>query len=574
MAYEAAAAQHQAALAGAYPELEAPFAQLGRVRAELARRALSDPIRGETPSQHERRLRELEEEREQLERHLATQVPEIELQRRLRAADRAAIARALPAGGMLVEYLRFQPYPFEAAREERRWEPERYLAFTMPAGEPERVRMIDLGAAGTIDGLIARFRWMIAGEELPHDMAASALVAAPEDPCRGLYSRLFVPLLELTVNGNGHHSTPHFVIAPDGELCRLPFEALLSPEGRFVIEDHLISYVTVRRDVVRFGDQPVASSGAVIVADPDYDLGAALTGTEASAALWDSTGDAPTAVAGVGRGVGEQRHTNSLRHLQAEAKGFGPLSGTRAEGEAVQRLLREGGIDVASFWMKEQALEGRFKAVHRPVILHLATHGFFLPDSNRAAREQLPELWGTRRDGMGALAQALGGQRYVESPLVRSGLVFAGVNTVLAQKPVPEEVEDGFVNGMDVLTMDLLGTELMTLSACDTGMGDSRRGEGVMGLRRACTLAGARTLVMSLWGVPDDETQRLMTRFYTHLLAGMGKAAALCQAQLDLIKHLRVSRGDADPYFWAAFICQGDPAPLQVGASPLVDSAP
>ena len=106
--------------------------------------------------------------------------------------------------------------------------------------------------------------------------------------------------------------------------------------------------------------------------------------------------------------------------------------------------------------------------------------------------------------------------------------------------------------------MDLLDTELVVLSACNTGLGEIRTGEGVFGLRRAFVLAGAKTLVMSLWKVPDEQTQELMIDFYRRLTTGEGRAEALRHAQLAMkARH-------PDPYYWGAFICQGDPAPLNL----------
>lgn len=107
-------------------------------------------------------------------------------------------------------------------------------------------------------------------------------------------------------------------------------------------------------------------------------------------------------------------------------------------------------------------------------------------------------------------------------------------------------------------TLDLADTELVVLSACMTGLGQVQPGEGVFGLRRSFALAGARTLVVSLWQVPDQETQDLMIAFYRYLLEGEGRAEALRHAQLDL------KRRGLQPLAWGAFICQGDPGPLQI----------
>jgi CHAT domain-containing protein len=150
----------------------------------------------------------------------------------------------------------------------------------------------------------------------------------------------------------------------------------------------------------------------------------------------------------------------------------------------------------------------------------------------------------------------LAGARF-ENPLLRSGVLLAGFNTWRSGGELPEAAEDGMLTAEDVTGMDLLDTELVVLSACETGLGQIRVGEGVFGLRRAFAVAGARTLVMSLWKVPDEQTQELMADFYQRILSGEGRAEALRQAQLALrAKH-------PDPYFWGAFICQGDPSALQ-----------
>jgi CHAT domain-containing protein len=144
----------------------------------------------------------------------------------------------------------------------------------------------------------------------------------------------------------------------------------------------------------------------------------------------------------------------------------------------------------------------------------------------------------------------------MKNPMLRSGLALAGANTWLNAGNLPEEAEDGLLTAEDVTGLDLLATELVVLSACETGLGHVHVGEGVFGLRRAFVLAGAKTLVMSLWRVPDEPTRELMEAFYTRLLAGQGRAEALREAQLAMKAKY------PDPFYWGAFICQGDPGPL------------
>jgi CHAT domain-containing protein len=173
-------------------------------------------------------------------------------------------------------------------------------------------------------------------------------------------------------------------------------------------------------------------------------------------------------------------------------------------------------------------------------VLHLASHGFFLtPQPGRATAD---------RDLLSRLADQ------VENPLLRSGLAMAGINSWNKGLPLPAAAENGILTGEDVSGLDLTATELVVLSACETGLGAVEVGEGVFGLRRAFMLAGAKSLVMSLWEVPDKQTQQLMADFYANLAQGESPAIALRQAQLKL------AEAQPNPFYWGAFICQGEVA--------------
>ena len=137
--------------------------------------------------------------------------------------------------------------------------------------------------------------------------------------------------------------------------------------------------------------------------------------------------------------------------------------------------------------------------------------------------------------------------------MLRSGLVFAGVNSLSSG------TDDGVLTALEASNLDLRGTKLVVLSACETGVGEVRNGEGVFGLRRAFVVAGAETLLMSLWQVADEATKDLMTSYYTRLSKGEARAEALRQAQLQMLKDEKTKH----PFYWAAFIASGESGTLR-----------
>jgi tetratricopeptide (TPR) repeat protein len=567
IAAEAVAIQRDGVLGGKYAALEPKLRSLAALRMRIARQTLAGPGRDSLEA-HQRVLAAWNAQRVRLEIELAREIPETDLEQKLRSADHRRVALGLPQGACLVEFVRFNPRNFHAlpAQGEPSWKPARYVAFVLLAGEPDGVQMIDLGEADPIDRLIADFRAGITAE-------------AETDDCRDMTK-------QVNHAGSSSHSdvgsalriavfdrvAPAFrgrsrlLIAPDGDLTRLPFEVLAIAGGRCLIDDYQISYLSCGRDVLRFGVGTTGRPGhPLVVADPDFDLdsgsGPPLSGIHPSQTASEPKCGDGTRLSAWDREAPSARPPQPLtpthlfrsasrlrRDLRAGAFHFGRLPGTRAEGQAIADLLG------FSLWLDDVALEGLLKAVCRsPRILHLATHGFFLADIR-------PELgWESLKLGAAFLSadgRSLRAEPLPEDPMLRSGLALAGANTWLRGGNPPEEAEDGLLTAEDVTGLDLLDTELVVLSACETGLGQVHVGEGVFGLRRAFVLAGARTLVMSMWKVPDEPTRELMEDFYGRLLAGQGRAEALRQAQLTMKAKY------PNPFYWGAFICQGDPSPL------------
>jgi CHAT domain-containing protein/tetratricopeptide (TPR) repeat protein len=543
IAADASAVQHEVVLKGRYPHLGEMFQRLVQLGRQIAQKTLDglDPKPGwrewsehkDELDSHYLQLKVWNAEKERLEQDLASQIPEMDLKRRLRAVNSRAVVLALREGTALVEFVRFDVFDFHAVptRGERRWKPARYMAFVLPAGEPDNVQMIDLGEAEPIDQMIADFRASITSDPEEGQRAMTPVddswslpandgtPAIPIRPIAGteLHQTVFDPLAK-ALGGR-----TRLLLAPDGDLTRLPFEVLpAGTDGSRLIDTYQISYLPSGRNMLRFG---AVSSGqpasALVAADPDFDLGRNATKDQDC-------------------GPSSGRQSRDLDRGQACQR----LPGTRAEGTEIARLL---GVQP---WLEREVLEAPLKAARSPVILHLATHGFFLKDQPHDPNRDFRDL-----TLIGSIDR-LAGVR-LENPLLRSGLLLAGFNTWRTGGTPPPEAEDGMLTAEDVTGFDLLDTELVVLSACGTGLGAVHVGEGVFGLRRTFAQAGAKTLVMSLWKVPDQQTRELMVDFYQRLLKGEPRAEALRQAQLAM------KRRYPHPFYWGAFICQGNPGPLQ-----------
>jgi tetratricopeptide (TPR) repeat protein/CHAT domain-containing protein len=528
---ESMALQQETLLQAKYPDLRAGLEELTSLRMDITRKSWAGP-EGDDVSTHEGWLKQQNARKESLEAEMARQIPEMNLSSKLRHADRSAVSMALPADMTLIEFVRFDVFDFRAVpiHDQPRWNPAHYMAFVLPARAPDRLQMIDLGEAGPIDQLIASFRSAITGED--EGDRNRGLGSLPSQTPRALQITVGVALREMLFDPLsttiGNHKG--LLIAPDGDLTRLPFEVLPIGDRRCLIDDYRISYVASGRDVLRFG---AASSGKandpLVAADPDFDL---------------STGNAHHDTRS--KGIVNDRQARVSRDLDGMYPRFERLPGTRLEGEQIARLLN------VEPRVAGEALESHLKTLHSPRILHLATHGFFLADQTgdpkKDQHEPQPAGWET--------VTAVSRLSRIENPLLRSGLALAGANTWLNHGPLPPEAEDGILTAEDVSGLDLLATELAVLSACETGLGEVRTGEGVFGLRRAFMLAGAKTLVLSLWKVPDKQTQELMVDFYQQILSGAARGDALREAQL------RLKEKHPEPLYWGAFICQGDPGPL------------
>jgi CHAT domain-containing protein/tetratricopeptide (TPR) repeat protein len=520
---EALVTQRNAVVRGRYPDLRSDLDELLAVTREIARLRLTGPGH-EQLERHQRTLLALEARKASIESDLARKIPEMDVNLRLRNTDQRAIASALPPGSVLLEFILFNFANFAAvpADGEPRWLPPRYAVFAIAADAPNEPHLVDLGDAVEIDQLVEAFRANVTEPQRTGRFAKPAFDRGQPMKRREyglrLRSRIIEPLLA-TLGGR-----TRMIISPDGGLTRLPFEVLPFDDSKLLIDRFAISYVAVGREILSFNTAiKLSATAPVVIADPDFDL--------------------------VGR---PSRHRErpiavSRSHkLRATRLRFARLPGTRTEGEQVASIL---GVRPL---LGSKVLKASLRTMRSPAVLHLATHGFFLANQEPRPNE------GGEVGGIGLeIAGRLKLLSALENPMLRSGLALAGANTWLDEGVLPDNAEDAILSAEDVAGLDLLATELVVLSACETGLGDVQNGEGVFGFRRAFALAGSATLIMSLWKVPDQETQELIVDFYRRLLRGEPRAEALRQAQLAMRKK------HPDPFYWGAFICQGAPGPLR-----------
>ncbi len=208
-----------------------------------------------------------------------------------------------------------------------------------------------------------------------------------------------------------------------------------------------------------------------------------------------------------------------------------PLPGTEIEVQKISELFNNANRKINKF-TQEKATEENFKNIKAPYILHIATHGYFLGD--------LSEIEGDNVFGVDV-------EKAVQNPLLRSGLLLSGASNFLNFDESQASGDNGILTAYEVKNMDFRGTDLVVMSACETGLGEVMNGEGVYGLQRSFQVAGANSIIMSLWTVDDKTTQELMVEFYTRYLQGVEKIEAFRQARLVIKEKYQ------EPYYWGAF---------------------
>jgi CHAT domain-containing protein len=440
-------------------------------------------------------------QRDQLQAELYRQNPELQLQ----LVSIAAVAKALPANGALVEFQRFEPFDGRKPKDQR-WGEAQYIALVL---KPDAtISAVPLGPAAAIDALVHK------------GLSASAQNQSDAQAHWAQLSHLVLKPLLPHLSGSRQ-----WFFSPDGELNRVPFAALPAPQqpGRPLAQAVQLRLLTTGRELVRLQQPPLAGNAALVMANPNYNRpGAKPTPTARSVSV----------------ATGPQRRSAELGSSQ-----WTPLPASEREGQQVASLLGTRLISDAA------ATTAALQRQPGPRVLHIATHGFFVADQESTPTEPLRVI----QEGSPLLRSLR-----QEDPQLRSGLVLAGAN-----QPGLDPTDDGYLTAAEALNLKLKGTELVVLSACSTGQGEIRTGEGVYGLQRSLTVAGARSTLLSLWKVDDAATADFMSRYYRRLKAGEGRADALAAVQAEFRNGTAGNGQWTEPYYWAAWQLVGDWRPVQ-----------
>jgi len=468
---------------------------------------------GEELDTYSLQLLEARKAKEDVERELATRSGLFRDLQQSRDAGYAEVVSRLEPGDVRRSFVRYQPDQLG------RHEPaDRYALVVVAAGG--QPRLVGLGRARRLDALVSMWRSeMEQGPFLPGRSPEDA-VAAADRAGRALAKAILDPWAEEVAEAR------RVFVVPDGSLHRVNLAALPFADRFLVEHDVLLHTLQTERDLLP-REATAPGSGVLALGGAEYD---ALPTGEAGAPR-------PAATDPMGAFRGSVASCPQFQSLT-----FAQLPAAREELDLVLDAWDEG---THTSLAGEGATEAAFKAAapgHR--VLHLATHAFFLGEvcgPERAARDLA-----RRREPSISVAG--------DTPLLLSGLAFAGAN----RRADAAGAEDGILTAEEVAALDLSSVEWAVLSACDTGSGVVRDSEGIMGLPRAFRVAGARTVILSLWRVEDKTTRDWMQALYRgHLTRDLGAAAAVRFAARTILQQRR-DRGLGDhPFYWAAFLALG-----------------
>lgn len=521
-------------LAAEDPTIAATFARLQQTVGSLSSLSRAYPEKEEERGDWRVRIAALSAEKEKLEAELSAKSAAFRQATKEVTLD--DLLAALPQDAVLVDFFEYRraTTPSEARTRptfERQW-----VAFVVRhADEPaDQVAMIPLGPSAPVGAAVDTWRKTFG-------MDPDAARAGEQ-----LRTILWEPILKSIAGAKT------VLVSTDGALGRLPLGALPGREpGKYLLEEHRLAMLPVPQllpTLVNAEGKRKVSHELLLLGDVDYDAAGEV-------------GDGP-AKKKQPRRPGENRAAGEYRS-PADDRLFDPLANTAGEIAAIQTLygnLFETKPDDPRALVQRQAGEAQFRELApRYRHLHLATHGFFAGAEHASALQA--QAAGTDRGR--AVPASRDTPLVGNNPGLLSGLALAGAN----REPT-SAADDGILTAQEIAVLDLSGVDTVVLSACDTGLGETAGGEGLLGVQRAFQVAGARTTVASFWKVDDLVTRLLMERFYRNLWdKEMTRLDALREAQLYVLDHPEALRGgDAtretdertSPRLWGAFSLSGD----------------
>ena len=522
---ESAAAMRAAVAASGDPQALQMLDKLTSDRAQMA--ALLESTAGGTAN-HQAQINQLGDEANTLEQALMKRSAAMSHQKAQNAATWRQVQRALKPGESAVEVIRFQDETGIAVTGDLIYVA---LVVTPESKEPE---LVVLGDAKDLEaGPMLAYRYDVG------QTRGFKVEAAPVGPgqagavanTNAAYAAFWRPL-ELALGG-----AKRVYVSPDGVLDTIPIGLMADGDDKMVMEKYQLRIVNSTKDLL-LPARVAQLKSALLVGNPKFDL----TATQQRIAIAELRGGST----GVGASLqhasipAENAAQTASRGGELKGGNLNSLPGTQVEVDTVDKLLESAGWRTTEF-TGDLALKETVTQAHGPRVVHIATHGFFLTDeeltANAAARAQQANP--------------------NEDPMLRAGLFFAGADRVREGAAPEQGVDDGVLTAFEASQLNLEGTELVVLSACETGLGKELNSDGVFGLRRGLQEAGADAVMMSMWSVPDKETQELMALFYAKWLGGMEKPEALRQAQLEERETVRQRYGKDLPFYWGAFVLVG-----------------
>lgn len=448
----------------------------------------------------------LRKEIEELEGSLKSEGADAGEAKKAITASVPEVVAALPPGGVLIEFIRYRDYSAPG-----RFVP-RYGAVMLKSNEAPVFVRLD-GAVKIEEGMAV--------------YAKAVRSQVTDDVMQQFLTELGKSVWDPLVPHLPAAGQP-VILSPDGALNFLSFATLLTAEGKFVGETWPLSYVSSGRDLLR-ESKPTREKSMEIIANPDFQT----PSTDVIAGERNPGGAAMVSMRGV------------LSRI-----GLSPLPGTKAEEEALRDLItKEWKWNIASH-LEREATEASVNAVKSPAILHLATHGFFLPQTGRIdALKRARGYWESSggEGGQGGVSLENFSDVVLDNPMHRSGIALAGAGATLKEwgsGRILDTANDGILTAEEMSRLDLAETWLVVLSACETGLGESQSGEGVLGMRRGLIQAGAQHLLLTLWPVSDRETAIFMVNFYGNLKAGEQSPVDVSAAvQAAFLKKFREEKG-------------------------------